>query len=131
MYPVYQGVARQRGHGLEDMLKSAFRSAAPVLKPMVTWGLHALKDAALTQGEEFIQNVMIDKQNPKEALLRGVKNVLLQTGKDILGRRETPINALDAVESGILTSLTPQQGARTRQKKTTKTLIERTSHTPS
>jgi hypothetical protein len=105
MYPVYQGVARQRGHGLGDMLKSAFRTVAPVLKPMVTRGLHALKDAALTHGKEFLQNVIIDKQNPKEAFLRAGKNVLLQTGKDLLGRRETPINATFAAESGI-----PQQG---------------------
>ena len=110
MYPVYQGVARQRGHGLGDMLKSAFRSVEPLLKPMVTRGLHALKDAALTHGKEFLQNVIIDKQNPKEAFLRAGKNVLLQTGKDILGHRETPINALNGDESGIPTSLTPQQG---------------------
>ena len=110
MYPVYQGVARQRGHGLGDMLKSAFRRVVPILKPMVTRGLHALKDAALTQGKEFLQNVIIDKQNPKEAFLRAGKNVLLQTGKDLLGRRETPINALGNAELGIPASLRPQQG---------------------
>jgi hypothetical protein len=110
MYPVYQGVARQRGHGLGDMLKSAYRTVVPVLKPMVTRGLHALKDAALTHGKDFLQNVLIDKQNPKEAFLRAGKNVLLQTGKDLLGRRETPINATIAAESGIPASLTPQQG---------------------
>ncbi len=85
MYPVYQGVARQRGHGLGDMLKSAFRTVASVLKPMVTRELHALKDAAMTHGKEFLQIVLIDKQNPKEAFLRAGKNVLLQTGKDLLG----------------------------------------------
>jgi hypothetical protein len=42
MYPLYQGVSRQRGHGLGDMLKSAFRSVAPVVKPMVNRVLHAL-----------------------------------------------------------------------------------------
>lgn len=113
MYPVYRGVARQRGHGLGDMLKSAFRSVAPVLKPMVTRGLHALKDAALTQGKEFLQNVIIDKQNPKEAFMRAGKNVLLQTGKDILGRRDTPINALHATESGIQQG----QGRKRRRRK--------------
>ena len=110
MYPVYHGVARQRGHGLGDILKSAFRSVAPVLKPIVTRGLLALKDAALTHGKEFLQNVIIDKQNPKEAFLRSGKNVLLETGKDLLNRREAPINALNGVESDIPTSLVPQQG---------------------
>ena len=138
MYPVYQGVARQRGHGLGDMLKSAFRKVAAVLKPMVTRGLHALKDAAMTHGKEFLQNVLIDKQNPKEAFLRAGKNVSLQTGKDLLGRRETPINALGNAESGIPTF--PQQGrgrkrrrkhplrgfhtARTRKSKKRKTVRE-------
>jgi hypothetical protein len=110
MYPVYQGVARKRGDGLGDMLKSAYRTVVPVLKPMVTRRLHALKDAALTHGKEFLQNVIIDKQNPKEAFLRAGKNVLLQTGKDILARRETPINATIAAESDIPVSLQPQQG---------------------
>ena len=110
MYPVYRGVARQRGHGLGDMLKSAFRSVAPVLKPMVTRGLHALKDAALTQGKDFLHNVLVEKQNPKEAFLKAGKNVLLQTGKDILGKRSTPINAPNATESVIPASLAPQQG---------------------
>ena len=110
MYPVYQGVTRQRGHGLGDMFKSAFCSVVPVLKPMVSRGLHALKDAALTHGKDFLYNVLIDKQNPKEAFLRAGKNVLLQTGKEILGRRESPINALNGTESDIPASLTTQQG---------------------
>ncbi len=118
MYPVYQGVTRQRGHGLGDMLKSVFRTVVPVLKPMVTRGLHALKDAAMTHGKEFLHDVIIDKQNPKEAFLRAGKNVLLQTGKDILGRRENPINAPFAAESGIPASLRFQQGqGRKRRRK--------------
>jgi hypothetical protein len=52
---------------------------------------------------------MIDKQNPKEAFLRAGKNALLQTGKDVLGRRETPINVSDVAESVIPASLEPQQ----------------------
>jgi len=107
MYPVYQGVARQRGHGLGDMLRSAFRTVAPILKPMVSRGFHALKDAALTQGKEFLQNVLIDKQSPKEAFMRAGKNVLMDTGKNLLGLRENPINSLHASGSGITTS---QQG---------------------
>ena len=110
MYPVYRGVARQRGHGLGDMFKSAFRSVVPVLKPMVTKGLNVLKDAALTHGKDFLHNVLFEKQNPKEAFLRAGKNVLLQTGKEILGRRESPINALNGTESGIPASLRTQQG---------------------
>ena len=101
MYPVYRGLARQRGHGLGDMLKSVFRTVAPVLKPVVSQGLHALKDAALTHGKEFLQNVLIDKQNPKEAFLKAGKNVLLHTGKELLGPRATPINSLPSGSEGI------------------------------
>ena len=101
MYPVYRGVARQPGNGLGDMLKSVFRTVAPVLKPVVSQGLHALKDAALTHGKEFLQNVLIDKQNPKEAFLKAGKNVLLHTGKELLGPRATPINSLSSGSEGI------------------------------
>ena len=41
MYPVYRGVLRQRGHGLGDVLKSAFRTVVPLLKPVVNRGLTA------------------------------------------------------------------------------------------
>ena len=37
-----------------------YRTVAPVLKPVVTRRLHFLKDAALTHGKEFPQNVLID-----------------------------------------------------------------------
>ena len=82
MYPEYRIVA-PRGHALENVLQSAFWSGAPFYKPMVIRGMHVF--------------------------LREGKIVLLQAGKDILGRRETPINALDGAEPVITASLTQQQ----------------------
>ena len=128
MYPVYRGVARQRGHGLGDMFKSVFRTVAPVvspiLKPMVTRGLNALKGAALTHGKELIKNVIVNRQNPKDAFLTAGKNVLLQTGKELFGQQASPINALNATKPSIPTSLRTQKGrGRKRQRShATKTL---------
>ena len=52
MLPAYRGVKHQYGYGLGFIFKTALKTVAPLIKPLVKSGLNAVKKES---NEEYVQ----------------------------------------------------------------------------
>lgn len=80
MFPVYQGVPRQYGHGLGTVFKSAAKSVKPLVSPMVKSAFNALKNEGLKQGMSMASEIMAGR-SPKQVVKQRAKKALKSVGK--------------------------------------------------
>lgn len=94
MYPVYRGVPRQYGHGLGSLFHSAIKSTTPLLAPLVSSTMRAIKNEGVRQGTGAITDVLLKGKSPKQVLkTRGIqaiksigKAAALQLGRSLINR---------------------------------------------
>ena len=68
-YPVYRGIPRQYGHGLDSILKTAIRTIVPILKPVAKAGLRSAKKVVKEQEISALHDT-VSGQNVKQVLQR-------------------------------------------------------------
>lgn len=83
MIPVYQGQARQYGHGLGSMFKKAMKSIKPLLQPIVNTGLQSLKKEGLRHGKTAMLDLM-SGSSPKDVMKKHGTKMLKSVGEDLL-----------------------------------------------
>lgn len=81
MYPVYRGVPRQYGHGLGSIFKSALKTTAPFVKPLVQKAIKTIKRVGLRQGLAAAKDIMLLGKSPKQVLKSQGERAIKSVGK--------------------------------------------------
>lgn len=74
--PVFRGDAHQQGYGLGSIISGLFRSALPVIAPMLKSGAKSLAKTALKTGRNVLSDVVTDRYSFKDSIKRHIGDAL-------------------------------------------------------
>ena len=74
--PVFRGDAHQRGYGIGNVISGLFRSALPVITPMLKAGAKSLAKTAFSTGRNVLSDVISDRRTLEDSLKKRVSEAL-------------------------------------------------------
>ena len=84
-FPLYRGVSRQYGNGLESIFKAALRTVIPILKPVAKASLKSMNKVAKDQGVQALKDI-VSGENVKKVLKQRGKTALKSFGQSTINQ---------------------------------------------
>ena len=85
-FPVYRGISRQYGNGLESIFKAPFRTVIPILKPVAKASLKSVKKVAKDQGVQALKDIVGGENVKKKVLKQRGKTALKSFGQSTINQ---------------------------------------------